>query len=503
VLAALATFASAANAAQQCQVTFLVDGTDLLGGLELRVDYSAAGGTFNGTGEGVECTGLAPASTQAARDDDAGAELNLGLISGSGFFLPQDIWRCDFTASGAAPGADDFAFSVVEALTPESEPTILDASVSAISCDQGAICGNGIIEAAEECDDAGASAACGGNCQLTYNSQRCAVTFVASGTGSLGGVQFGVDYSDASGKFQGNGTGVDCSDALPSSYTVLDDVDASQQLNLAMISPGGVALPADLWTCTYVTSSAALVKSNFHFVDIAATDVEAKAMNVTLSSKVAGCVYGPFCGDGIKDAGESCDDGNTSAGDCCSPTCTFESSSTTCTDDFNACTNDKCNGAGACTHSNNSAPCNDAVFCNGADTCSGGTCSLHAGSPCPGADGDLDCSETCNESSDNCTSNDPNGSACNDGSSATSPDTCQSGTCVGGTGPLCGDATENGQVQTSDALRALQKSVGQQVSCPLYVCDVNNNGQITTSDALAILRKAVGQNVAVNCPPKP
>jgi cysteine-rich repeat protein len=503
VLAALASFASPATAAQQCHVTFRADGTELLGALELHVDYSAAGGTFNGTGDGVKCTGLAPASTQAARDDDADTELDLGLISGPGFFLPQDVWRCDFTASDAAPVAGEFAFTVDEALTPEGEPMGVDASVSDISCDPGAICGNGVIEAAEECDDAGATEACDGNCQLTYNSQRCAVTFAANGTGSLGGVQFGVDYSDAFGRFQGTGINVDCSDTLPSSYTVMDDVDESQQLNLALISPGGVALPTDLWTCTFVTSAHALVKSNFHFVEIAATDVEAKATNVTLSSTVAGCVYGPFCGDGNKDAGEACDDGNTNAGDCCSPGCTFESSSTTCTDDSNACTNDKCNGSGACTHSANSAPCNDSIFCNGTDTCSGGTCSLHAGSPCPGADGDIDCSETCNESSDNCTGNDPNGSTCNDGSGATSPDTCQNGTCVGGTGPICGDANENGQIQTSDALRALQKSVGQPVSCPNYVCDVNNSGSVLSSDAQLILRRAVGQNVNLNCPPQP
>jgi cysteine-rich repeat protein len=312
-------------------------------------------------------------------------------------------------------------------------------------------------------------------------------------------------------------------------------VDASQRLNLALISPGGLALPANLWTCTFVTSAAALVKSNFQYVDVVATDVEAKAKNVTLSSTVAGCIYGPYCGDGSVDSGESCDDGNTAAGDCCSPACSFESTttvcraaagicdaaetctgtstvcpanqfkspSTPCTDDGNGCTNDLCNGSGLCTHPSNSAPCNDGIFCNGPDTCNGGTCNLHAGNPCPGPDGDNDCSETCNESLDNCTTNDTNGSLCNDGSSATSPDTCQNGTCVGGTGgPICGDANQNGQIQTSDALRALQKSVGQPVSCPNYLCDVNNNGSILTADALLILRKSVGQNVTLNCPPQ-
>lgn len=534
LLVALASFASPASASQQCHVTFRADGTGLLGGLELRVDYFAAGGTFDGTGEGVKCTGLAPASWQAARDDDAAAELDLGLISGAGFPLPQDIWRCDFTASGAAPAADDFTFFVDEALTPQAEPIDVDASVSEVSCDVGAICGNGVIESDEECDDAGATAACSAACQLTRNSQRCAVTFVASGTGSLGGVQFGVDYSDASGEFQGEGVDVDCSDALPSSFTVVDDVDASQRLNLAMISPGGLALPTDLWTCTFVTSATALDESSFRYQDLAAIDLEANAKSVALSSNVAGCVYGPYCGDGVvdteeacddgntvnndscsnacttpgglcgngvKNTGEQCDDGNTNAGDCCSPGCTFESTGTVCTNDSNACTDDKCNGSGTCTHVANSAPCNDGLYCNGTDTCSGGSCSLHAGSPCPGADGDGDCSETCAEASDSCTANDPDLSLCNDGNAGTTLDQCMAGTCIGGSGSsICADANENGSVSSADALQILRAAVGLPIACPLNRCDTDGNGSVSTSDALRALRVAVGQQVTLLCP---
>lgn len=56
------------------------------------------------------------------------------------------------------------------------------------------------------------------------------------------------------------------------------------------------------------------------------------------------------CGNGIVTSGEQCDDGNTVNGDCCSSSCAFESSTTPCAADDNACTADRCNGAGSCEH---------------------------------------------------------------------------------------------------------------------------------------------------------
>src|SRR5262249_32728515 len=157
--------------------------------------------------------------------------------------------------------------------------------------------------------------------------------------------------------------------------------------------------------------------------------------------------------------------------------------------------------SGNCAHTANSAACDDGIFCNGTDTCAGGTCSIHAGNPCPGPDGDSDCSESCSESHDNCTANDPDGSACNDGNASTTNDQCLSGVCVGGTGaPVCGDADGNGKITASDALRVLQFSVGASASCPLHLCDVDNNGKVQAADALKVLKKAVGQPVTLVCP---
>jgi hypothetical protein len=99
-------------------------------------------------------------------------------------------------------------------------------------------------------------------------------------------------------------------------------------------------------------------------------------------------------------------------------------------DDSNACTTDTCTVSG-CQHTNNSGPCNDGLFCNGADTCNGsGGCTVHAGNPCPGPDGDTNCSESCNEAADNCTAADPNGTSCRPAAGVCDvAETCSGGVC--------------------------------------------------------------------------
>ena len=113
--------------------------------------------------------------------------------------------------------------------------------------------------------------------------------------------------------------------------------------------------------------------------------------------------------------------------------------------DSNGCTTDSCDPAtGQCVFAANTSACNDGVYCNGTDTCSAGSCSVHAGSPCPGADGDSNCAESCNEVADNCTAADSNGSACNDGTFCDGTDSCLSGACSVHSGSPCPGADGDG-----------------------------------------------------------
>jgi len=62
----------------------------------------------------------------------------------------------------------------------------------------------------------------------------------------------------------------------------------------------------------------------------------------------------------------------------------------------------------------------------------------------------------------------------------------------------CGDATQDGSLSASDALLALNVSVGIG-TCIETLCDVNGTGTTTSTDALVILNGAVGLPVTTSC----
>ena len=145
----------------------------------------------------------------------------------------------------------------------------------------------------------------------------------------------------------------------------------------------------------------------------------------------APCDDGLFCNGNDLCGGGSCSfhTGNPCPETACN-TCQedtdncFDQAGTVCTDDGNVCTDDQCDGTGVCVHPNNNDPCNDGLFCNGNDTCSGGSCSIHAGNPCP----EIECN-TCQEDIDSCF--DPAGTACtSDGNGCTDDECDGTGTCI-------------------------------------------------------------------------
>ncbi|MBL4687713.1 MAG: hypothetical protein JKY37_24165 [Nannocystaceae bacterium] len=111
-----------------------------------------------------------------------------------------------------------------------------------------------------------------------------------------------------------------------------------------------------------------------------------------------------------------------------------------CSEFFNTCTANDPNGSA----------CNDGLFCTQTDTCSGGSCN-GSGNPCTGADGDGNCAESCDEGTNNCGGNDPAGSACDDGQFCTDNDTCNaSGACTGSGDPCDGPDGDGDCTETCD-----------------------------------------------------
>jgi len=96
------------------------------------------------------------------------------------------------------------------------------------------------------------------------------------------------------------------------------------------------------------------------------------------------------------------------------------------------------------------AECDDGAFCTGPESCDGGGSCQSLGDPCPGPDGDADCSETCDEAADSCTANDTPATSCDDGFVCTPTDTCDAnGNCLG-SGSVCGDGVVCGGDEICD-----------------------------------------------------
>jgi hypothetical protein len=84
---------------------------------------------------------------------------------------------------------------------------------------------------------------------------------------------------------------------------------------------------------------------------------------------------------------------------------------------------------------------------------------------------------------------------CSSGSTTTTSTTT---TTSGGVAAVCGDGNDDGNVTATDALFALNTSVGSG-SCAICRCDVDSSGGVTATDALRLLNAAVGVPVTLTC----
>ncbi|MCU0658494.1 MAG: hypothetical protein MUF64_25515, partial [Polyangiaceae bacterium] len=147
------------------------------------------------------------------------------------------------------------------------------------------------------------------------------------------------------------------------------------------------------------------------------------------------------CSNPPKANGTACNDGNgcTQTDTCQSGTCTG-GNPVTCT------AISQCHNAGTCNPANgqcsnptkaNGTACNDGNGCTQSDTCQSGTCTGGSAVTCTALS---QCHNvgTCNPATGACSNpTKANGTACNDGNGCTQTDTCQSGTCTGGNPVTC------------------------------------------------------------------
>jgi YVTN family beta-propeller protein/cysteine-rich repeat protein len=275
-------------------------------------------------------------------------------------------------------------------------------------------CGNGITTASEQCDDGNFAAGdcCSATCQHETSGSPCAAD----------SNECTDDECDGAGAcvHPDSGLGTPCTpDFNPCTDDVCDGASSCGVPNTDPCDDGLFCNGAD--TCTG-----------------GACDGHAGDP----------CVGGTECADACNEASDDC----------------FDASNTACTDDGNGCTNDECDGAGNCTGIPNTDPCDDGLFCNGADNCSGGTCSAHGTDPCQGGP---ECADNCNESLDSCS--EPDGTPCNDSDVCTIDDQCAGGACTGDS-MTCGDGAVQGACgETCDDGNAVLDD-GCDEMCQLEAC---------------------------------
>jgi len=262
------------------------------------------------------------------------------------------------------------------------------------TCDPQAACGNGVVEAGEECDG---GPCCADDCTFATAGSACDDgDFCTTG-----------DACDGAGACLAGGP-TDCSDGVGCTVDTCDSANAA---------------------CVHTPDDGFCDNGTFcDGVEICdpANDCTSPGDPCpagTLCDEASdACEPIAGCGDGILQAGEACDDGNTADGDCCSADCQFEAVGSLCDDgqfcttgevcdgagtcgggqpldcgDGIACTDDACDEANAtCVHTPNDAHCaDDGLFCTGQEFCDPANDCSTTGDPC-------DAGTTCNEDTDAC-----------------------------------------------------------------------------------------------------
>ncbi|MFO0567164.1 MAG: hypothetical protein U0263_15955 [Polyangiaceae bacterium] len=183
------------------------------------------------------------------------------------------------------------------------------------------------------------------------------------------------------------------------------------------------------------------------------------------------CSSGGFCTSGT--ATGSCGASGSACADCNDTSaCTADAcGSGTCThtpvgcDDGNVCTADSCTDSSGCSHApvGNGTPCSDGNPCNGLETCQTGTCS--GGTP-PNCDDANPCTADACDAVLGCTHTPVgNGSGCSDGNVCNGTETCQSGVCTAGSPLACDDSNPCTSDSCDSVLGCQHAAVGNGTSC--------------------------------------
>jgi cysteine-rich repeat protein len=248
----------------------------------------------------------------------------------------------------------------------------------------GPICGNGILESNETCDNGSSNgqiciAPYEGSC--TYCNATCDSITLTDGYCGDGVKDIGYEECDGS---DGVGVHQACnSECKLINLPLCGDgiLDLGEQCDEGNDN-GEVCIPMYEGSCTYCANNCSSIVLYGSYCGDGIKDMPYEECDgldglcpVQICNEECRLIIIPFCGDGIiNQANESCDDGNLIGGDGCSSIC----------EDEKECVTD--------------LDCSDELFCNGEEICKNYEC-IH-GMP-PQVDDGLYCTvDVCNESTD-------------------------------------------------------------------------------------------------------
>ena len=302
------------------------------------------------------------------------------------------------------------------------------------------VCGNGVVEPGEECDDGNTfdGDGCNANCKAAYCGDGIVLRSLlflrfwwlgrSCGQEQVGEVIFKLNDVEIARVALPNtcdcqpGIGtIEVSDpqllagAKNGAFTV--SVESTGELSWAAV---GASSPGT-WQQQMLWNEPA----NFNGTDLCAIG------GYTNASHAIGFGVG---------GGEECDDGNTINDDGCSNTCKV-----------NKCfgvvceAQDQCHlagtcdpGTGQCTSpaKGDGAACDDGSGCTSYDVCVAGACTGQSAVTCPAGD---QCNDwQCNPATGTCSdAKKADGTACDDGNACTANDVCHAGACTGGAPLAC------------------------------------------------------------------
>ncbi len=201
--------------------------------------------------------------------------------------------------------------------------------VTSVSCLTPApVCGNGVVESGEQCDDGNTTNGdgCSSTCQtegpcgngVVNAGEQCDDGNTADGDGCSStcqletvcgnGIVEGAEQCDDGNTIDGDGCSSTCRYESTCGDGVLQGLEQCDDGNT--VNGDGCS------------STCHIEKCGNHIVDPGEQCDDGNTVNGDGCSST--CQREPRCGDGIVDPGEQCDDGNTTSGDGCSASCMLE-----------------------------------------------------------------------------------------------------------------------------------------------------------------------------------